>query len=122
MATSAKKANRRDYDGPDRRRHKVYVTHNTEYHTREGVCVGVRDRRTGEWREGHVAVGYKIEGGVAFPGDGGFLPHLGEPSVGEAMLFNPGKQNLITSRVERIDRPPRDVVERYPGRNDGRRG
>ncbi|MFO0673294.1 MAG: hypothetical protein U0235_27385 [Polyangiaceae bacterium] len=35
--------------GPDRRRHRVYVTKNTEYHFRDGFCVAVRgDRRPGD--------------------------------------------------------------------------
>ena len=33
------------FSGPDRRRHRVYVTKNTEYHFRDGFCVAVRDRR-----------------------------------------------------------------------------
>ena len=35
------------YSGADRRVHQVFVTRNTEYHVRSGLCVGVRDRRTG---------------------------------------------------------------------------
>ncbi len=41
-----------DYAGPDRRRHRVYVTKNTEYHFRDGFCVAVRDRRTGDFLQG----------------------------------------------------------------------
>ena len=37
-----------DYRGTERRRHRVYMTRNTEYHFRDGVCVAVRDRRTGD--------------------------------------------------------------------------
>ena len=41
---------------PERRRHRVYVTRNTEYHFRDGFCVAVRDRRSGDFLQGHLAV------------------------------------------------------------------
>src|SRR6187549_387121 len=44
------------YEGTERRRHRVYMTRNTEYHFRDGVCVAVRDRRTGDWLPGHLAL------------------------------------------------------------------
>ena len=34
------------YSGPDRRKRRMYVTHNTEYHLHDGVCVAVRDKHT----------------------------------------------------------------------------
>ena len=39
------------YRGPERRRHRVFVTRNTEYHFRDGFCIAVRDRRTGQLAE-----------------------------------------------------------------------
>ena len=41
------------YQGPDRRIHRVFVTRNTEYHVRAGVCVAVRDLRGGLMDGGH---------------------------------------------------------------------
>ena len=38
-----------DYAGPERRNRAMYVTANTEYHFRDGVCVAVRDRQSRSW-------------------------------------------------------------------------
>src|SRR5215469_12904009 len=54
------------YAGPERRRHRVYVTRNTEYHVRDRTCVAVRDRRTGDFMQGHLALERQIEGGLRF--------------------------------------------------------
>ena len=43
------------YLGKERRIHRIFVTRNSEYHVRRNVCVGVRDRRSGEWLAGHMA-------------------------------------------------------------------
>ena len=40
----------------DRRRHKMFVTKNSEYHFRDSECVGVRDRNTGRWVWKHKAL------------------------------------------------------------------
>jgi hypothetical protein len=48
------------FEGQDRRRHRVYVTRNTEYHFRDGYCVAVRDRRTGDFLHGHLALRRRI--------------------------------------------------------------
>jgi hypothetical protein len=40
------------YLGKERRIHRIFVTRNSEYHVRRNVCVGVRDRRSGEWLSG----------------------------------------------------------------------
>jgi len=32
-----------EFAGRDRRRHRIYVTKNTEYHFRDGFCIAVRD-------------------------------------------------------------------------------
>lgn len=103
-----------NYSGPERRMHRVYVTQNSEYHLRGDVCIAVRDRKTGQWVQDHVAVGQKLEAGVYFPDEGGLSPHIGEPLVGDALLFHPGNCDLLTSRLERIERPPPDVVAQYP--------
>jgi hypothetical protein len=59
-------------------------------------------------------LGHKLEAGVYFPDSGGLSPHVGEPLVGDALLFHPGDRDLITSRLERIERPPLEVVVLYP--------
>ena len=44
----------------ERRKHRLFVTQNTEYHLREETCVGVRDLWSGRWREDHPAVGRRL--------------------------------------------------------------
>lgn len=99
----------------ERRRHKVYVTHNTEYHTRDGICVAVRDRRTGQLAGGHHALGHKMSGALHAPRAPGELPFRNEPEPGDQVVFENGKRHhVITSELERVTRPPRDVVALYP--------
>ncbi len=100
--------------GGERRRHRVFVTRNTEYHFRDSLCVAVRDRRTGDWLPGHLALRRRVHGGIRFIDNGGILPNPGEPKLGEALFFASGGRDLITSPVESIERPPKDLVARYP--------
>ena len=103
-----------DFAGPDRRRHRVYVTRNTEYHFRDGFCVAVRDRRTGEFLQGHLALRRRIHGGLRFFLNGGIVPNPGEPGVGEALYFATEGRDLVTSPLEGVERPSREMVEAYP--------
>ena len=50
----------------ERRRHRVYVTKNTEYHFRDGFCVAVRDRQSGDFLPGHLALRKRLHGGLKF--------------------------------------------------------
>jgi len=102
------------WKGSDRRRHHVYVTRNTEYHLRDGQCVAVRDRRTGEWLGGHLAMRRTLHGGIRFLVNGAIRPNMGTPAVGEALFFTAGGRDLVTSPVEAIERPERHIVARYP--------
>ncbi|MGZ3453615.1 MAG: hypothetical protein ACXVEF_28685 [Polyangiales bacterium] len=103
------------YGGPDRRRHKLYVTHNTEYHTRDGICVAVRDRGTGQWIENHKALGHKMSGALHTPRTPEDFPFRAVPQPGDQVVFDNGrKHHVITSEVERITRPPREIVAIYP--------
>jgi hypothetical protein len=114
------------YRGPERRRHRVFVTRNTEYHFRDGFCIAVRDRRTGDFLEGHLALQRRVTGGLRFFSNGGISPNGGEPQPGESLYFagnskdpeaSEAKQReLVTSPLESVERPSRDLVEAYPGR------
>jgi hypothetical protein len=103
------------YKGPERRRHRVYVTRNTEYHFRDGFCVAVRDRRTGEFLHGHLALRRRVHGGLKFSRDGGIAPNTGEPRPGESLYFASEGRDLVTSPLESVERPQEDVVSAYPG-------
>ncbi len=102
-------------DGVERRRHRVYVTKNTEYHFRDGFCIAVRDRRTGDFLHGHLALRRRVHGGLRFFVNGAIVPNAGDPRPGEALYFAaPEGRDLVTSPVERVDRPTKDVVMAYP--------
>lgn len=99
---------------PERRRHRVYVTRNTEYHFRDGFCVAVRDRRSGDFLQGHLAVRRRLHGGLKFFGNGAIIPNDGDPQPGEALYFAADGRDLVTSIVERVDRPAKALVAAYP--------
>ncbi len=103
-----------NYRGPERRRHRVYVTRNTEYHFRDGFCVAVRDRRSGDFLHGHLALRRRIQGGLRFFSNGAIVPNSGDPQPGEALYFEANGRDLVTSPLESVERPPRDVVGAYP--------
>jgi len=115
-----------DYQGPERRRHRVFVTRNTEYHFRDGFCIAVRDRRTGDFLEGHLALHRRVNGGLRFFANGGISPNSGVPLPGESLYFagegaDPNgeaarSRELVTSPLEAVERPPRELVDAYPRR------
>jgi hypothetical protein len=104
-----------EYKGPERRRHRVYVTRNTEYHFRDGFCVAVRDRRTGDFLHGHLALQRRVHGGLKFFESGAIAPNPGDPRPGESLYFASEGRDLVTSPLESVERPPRELVEAYPG-------
>lgn len=95
----------------ERRRNKLMVTQNTEYHLRDRRCVAVRDLWTGEWRDGHPAVGRRLFGAVR-PGPNGLEP-LNEPAVDSLLWFENGDNDILTSRLTVVSRPPKSAVRRY---------
>jgi hypothetical protein len=101
------------YGGQERRKHRRFVTRNTEYHFREQTCVAVRDRRSGEWLCSHLALKRNLTGAVRY-GNGTVLPSLGEPRVGDALYFGDDGRELITSLLCAIDRPEKALVASYP--------
>ena len=105
-----------EYPGPERRRHRVYVTKNTEYHFRDGFCVAVRDRRTGDFLHGHLALRRRVHGGLRFFMNGAVVPNAGDPAPGEALYFSSEGRDLVTSPLERVERPAKDVVVAYSSR------
>jgi len=99
----------------ERRRHRVYVTRNTEYHFRDGFCIAVRDRRSGDFLPGHLAVKQKLTGGLKFFPNGAIVPNSGDPRPGEALFFAADEgRDLVTSPLERVERPAKALVDAYP--------
>jgi hypothetical protein len=101
------------YSGPDRRKNRVFVTKNTEYHFSEELCVAVRDRRSGKWLPSHLAIGRRLSGGVHFHPNGTAMPVCDRPALGEALYFADDGRELITSAVCGLERPSRDSMKSY---------
>ncbi|AKT40500.1 hypothetical protein [Chondromyces crocatus] len=109
------------YEGPERRRHRVFITRNTEYHVRDGVCVAVRDRNGKRFRASHIALDLRLEGAVCSGPHGLPMPDCDGPRVGASIYFtrpdgDGHEQHVVTSRVEQIDRPEKRIVLSYPSR------
>lgn len=107
-----------NFKGTERRRHRLVLTRNTEYHLKDDVVVAVRDRQSKRWCEGHMAVSLKLQGGVRFFDNGAVVPSLSEPAPGDAMFFTykteaGDERQLVTSRIEAIDRPAKKDVLTY---------
>jgi hypothetical protein len=107
------------YSGIERRVHKVYITRNTEYHLREGVCVAVRDIHSGGFHTAHIALSLKLEGAVRIYSNGGVIPQANEPEPGDALYFSYRRpdgedRQIVTSRLTAVDRPQKKVVLSYP--------
>ena len=115
MSTTAEHTS---YRGPERRRHRVFVTLNSEYHCRDCVCVAVRDRRTLQFVADHPALGKHIRGALRLNAQGGVESATTgtDPKPGEQVCFEADgeEQALVTSQLRAIERPPRDIVETYP--------
>jgi hypothetical protein len=101
------------YGGPERRRHKMFVTKNTEYHFKDEVCVAVRDRKSGRWLASHLALKRRLAGSVRFGGPGCAVPRTDPPKVGDALFFGLDGRELVTSLLCAIERPERQLVLEY---------
>jgi hypothetical protein len=89
----------------NRRRHRLFVTRNTEYHLRADECVGVRDRETGSWMRDHAALRlHAIK-----------LPPTGHDHawLGLRIQFWSSNTDVVTSPVVAVGRPGRDCLDHY---------
>jgi hypothetical protein len=64
--------------------YQVFLTRNSEYHVQGYVCVGVRDRRTGQWFLEHPALSRPLAGAVLSTGQ---VAPLHVPNLGESLEF-----------------------------------
>lgn len=106
--------NRSEYAGPERRRRKVYLTRNTEYHFLGDVCVAVRHRDSGHWRIAHVALRRTLSGCVSFSESGELQPKPAPPAVGDALFFATKGADVITSVLIGVGRPLPQTIAAYP--------
>jgi hypothetical protein len=102
------------FSGPERRRHKLYVTRNSEYHVRDGRVIAVRERRRRVWVPDHRAIGMLVRGRIR---PDSLVPHAEAPCPGDRMYLceteEKGPRDLVTSMVLAVERPPREVVAEY---------
>jgi len=103
-----------EYTGPERRRRKVFLTRNTEYHFMDDVCIAVRQRDSGQWRIAHAALARTISGSVRFTANGNVQPTAGPPSVGDALFFAASGADVITSALTEVSRPLPQTIASYP--------
>ena len=90
----------------ERRHHLMLVTRHTEYHVRGRECVGVRDRRTGQWKRWHGALRSRLAGSVRQE------TLQRNVQLGLPLLFV-GSQSFMTSRLVSATRPPKDAIVGY---------
>ena len=103
-----------EYRGAERRRRKVYLTRNTEYHFLDDVCVAVRHRDSGQWRMAHMALQRRLSGSVSFSEHGDVQPKTAPPSVGDSLYFSSDGVDVITSTLTDVTRPLPQTIASYP--------
>jgi hypothetical protein len=81
--------------------YQVFLTRNSEYHVKSHVCVGVRDRRTGQWFSEHPALSRALSSVVRTADS---LSPLRTPHLGESLEFDLDGEPLRTSPVLNIER------------------
>ncbi len=87
-----------------------YITRNSEYLVRGGVCVEVRERHSSELRDGHAAVEQSVIARVRWRRDGGHDVLVGGmPEVGDSLLLGAPEHEILTSAVRRIEASVIDV-------------
>jgi hypothetical protein len=103
------------YKGNERRHHQVYITQNTEYHVRSGQVVGVRRRGVDGWLGEHAALSMRVVGSVQ---RGMWVPSDSKPQAGDRLYLAHSKNDVVTSPVLEIARPPKNVVSQYPSTSE----
>ena len=93
------------YKGPERRKHNIFVTENSEYHMRGKRCIGVRHRDSGSWDQDHAVLGTDL---IASIGKG--INFKTPPTIGERLCFS---GDILTSQVIGSRRPSVDTASHY---------
>ena len=70
-------------------------------------------------RAAHIALNLRMEGGVRIYPNGAMIPNVEHPVEGDAIFFThvgpEGEmKQIVTSRLERVDRPAKTIVALYP--------
>jgi hypothetical protein len=59
-----------------------------------------------------MALRKRLEGSLRYHAHG-VCPNIGDPAIGDAIYFRNGERDLITSRLESVQRPERHIVMQY---------
>ena len=106
------------YGGPERRHNRMYITRHHEYHCRDGVCVAVRDNRSGAFIPEHGAIGRRFTGTIRYGARG--IEGIAKPedaTTGARLHFANGVEDphsVLTTELVAIERPEKAIVDRYP--------
>jgi hypothetical protein len=87
---------------------KLYLTYRSEYLVLRDLCVGVRDRPSGNWMPMHAAACSTVLGPAnALDAD----PAIPSPvRVGEQMCLRPSIERIVTGPIIAIEEPPARIV------------
>jgi len=99
----------------EKRKHRMYVTRNTEYHMKNNVCVGIRNRKTGDWLMHARALGARLIGTIAssMQRHNKFTIFL-LPEVGNNLiLLSPTGVDLVTTKIRAVHRPTIQSLKYY---------
>lgn len=99
--------------GIERRRHKMFITRNREYHTRDHQIVAVRDRKSGSFLNEHSALQGLVVGSLHGAQGHQYKDGFTAIEEGDSLCISNLGNGVITSVVERIDRPPKEVLRFY---------
>jgi hypothetical protein len=99
----------------EKRRHRMYVTRNTEYHLKDDICVAVRKTTTGDWLMQGKALGARLVGTVTnIPCKCNRFTTTLFPEIGDnLLLLSAAGQDIVTTRVRSIERPPKKALKYY---------
>jgi hypothetical protein len=75
--------------------------------------VAIRDRKTGQWQNNHLALFRDVSGSIAYSENGNIRVAPGLPKVGESMYFDAQDCELITSAIVSVERPLYNTVTSY---------
>ena len=91
----------------EKRRHKLYITRNSQYHFRDDECVGVRCLRTGKWKRWHRALRGRLLGFMDRKNQSFETPIRGGRLH---MISHTGKEpiHVLTSPLVQVRRPGRE--------------
>jgi len=99
----------------EKRKHRMFVTRNTEYHLKNETCVAVRNRSTGDWLMHARALGARLIGTISSHDKKNAKPVIYLlPEVGDNLiLMSSTGLDIVTTKVRGIHRPPVQALKYY---------